>query len=71
MKNSNILAVTEVTRQDNYAVMAVTMQEQDSLKITIKPVGLEKIGGEWYIVDMDQVYAGAKYKVLLQLLGNM
>lgn len=71
IKNSNILSVNQVTQQDSYAVVAVTMQEQSSLKITIKPVGLEKIGGEWYIVDLDQVYADAKYNVLLQLLGNI
>ena len=71
IKNSNIFSIKQVTQQGNYAAVIVTMQEQNTFKMTIKPVGLEKINGEWYIVDFDQIYADAKYKVLQQLLANI
>lgn len=71
IKNSNILSIKEVTQQGNYAAVVVTLQEQNSFKLTIKPVGLEKIGDEWYIVDSTQILADAKYRVLFQLLGNI
>lgn len=71
IKNSNILSVKQVTQQGNYAVVLVTIQEQNSFKMTIKPVGLEKTNGEWYIIDFDQIYTDAKYKVLQQLLSNI
>lgn len=71
IKNSNILAVKQVAQQGNYAAVVVTMQEQNSFKMTIKPVGLEKVNGEWYIIDFDQIYSNTKYKVLQQLLANI
>lgn len=71
IKNSNIFSIKQVAQQGNYAAVIVTMQEQNTFKMTIKPVGLEKINGEWYIVDFDQIYTDAKYKVLQQLLANI
>jgi len=71
IKNSNIFSIKQIAQQSNYAAVVVTMQEQNSFKMTIKPVGLEKINGEWYIVDFDQIYTNAKYKVLQQLLANI
>ncbi len=71
IKNSNILSIKQIASQGNYAAVVVTIQEANSIKITIKPVGLEKVNGEWYIIDFDQIYADAKYKVLQQLLSNL
>lgn len=71
LKKSNILSIKQITQQGNYAAVVVTIQETNSFKITIKPVGLEKMNGEWYIVDTDQIYTDAKYKILQQLLSNI
>ena len=71
IKNSNILSIKQIAAQGNYAALVVTIQEANSFKMTIKPVGLEKVNGEWYIIDFDQIYADAKYKVLQQLLSNL
>ena len=71
IKNSNIVSNKEIAQQSNYAAVVVTVQEQNSFKMTIKPVGLEKVNGEWYIIDFDQIYTDAKYKVLQQLLANI
>lgn len=71
IKKSNLISAKLAGQQGDYAVVATTLQEQDSFKFTVKPVGLEKINGEWYIVDFDQIYRDAKYKVLQQLLANI
>ncbi len=72
IKNANLLSVTKVAQQGNYAATLATLQqEQNSMGIVIKPVGLEKIDGEWYIVDYDQAFRDAKYKVLAQLLSSI
>lgn len=72
IKDSNLLSVKLVAQQGNYAATVATLQSaQNSLSITIKPVGLEKINGEWYIVDYDQVFRDAKYQVLAQLLKGI
>lgn len=71
IKNSNILSIKQIAEQSGYAAVVVTVQEQNSFKMTIKPVGLEKVNGEWYIIDFDQIYTNAKYKVLQQLLANL
>ncbi|MDF2570622.1 MAG: hypothetical protein K0R55_2226 [Sporomusa sp.] len=72
IKNANLLSVKKVTQQGNFtAVIATLQQEQNSLGIVIKPVGLEKINGEWYIVDYDQVFRDAKYQILAQLLKGL
>ncbi len=72
IKKSNLLSVKIVAQQGNYAAAVATLQsEQNSLSLTVKPVGLEKIDGEWYIVDYDQVYRDAKYRVLAQLLKGI
>lgn len=72
IKNSNLLSVKKVAQQGDYAVAVVTLQaEQNSMNISVKPVGLEKIDGEWYIVDYDQALREAKYKVLAQLLSRI
>jgi hypothetical protein len=71
IKNANIVSIKQVAQQGNYAAVVATVQEQNSLKMSIKPIGLEKVNGEWYIVDFDQIYNDAKYKVLQQLLANI
>lgn len=71
IKNTNIVSIKQVAQESNYAAVVVTIQEQNTVKMSVKPVGLEKINGEWYIVDFDQIYNGAKYKVLQQLLANI
>ena len=72
IKTSNLLSVKLVAQQGNYAAAVATLQqEQNSLNLIIKPVGLEKIDDEWYIVDYDQALREAKYKVLAQLLTHI
>lgn len=71
IKNANIISIQQVAQQGDFAALVVTIQEQNSVKMSIKPIGLEKINGEWYIVDFDQIYNSAKYKVLQQLLANI
>ncbi|SEP17133.1 hypothetical protein [Propionispora vibrioides] len=71
IKKSNLLSIKQAAAQGNYAVVVATLQEQGTLRITVKPVGLEKVNGEWYIVDFNQIYQNAKYQVLQQLLENV
>lgn len=72
IKNANLLSVKKVVQQGNYAATIATLQQgQDSVSIVIKPVGLEKVNGEWYIVDYDQAFRDAKYQVLAQLLKGL
>ena len=72
IKNANLLSVKIVAQQGNYAAALATMQtEQNSLNLVFKPVGLEKINGEWYIVDYDQIFRESKYQILAQLLTGI
>lgn len=72
IKNANLLSVKIVAQQGNYAAALATLQtEQNSLTVIFKPVGLEKIDGEWYIVDYDQIFREAKYTILAQLLKSI
>lgn len=72
IKDANLLSVKKVAEKGDYAVVLTTLQEkQGSMNISVKPVGLMKVSGEWYIVDADQIYTDAKYKALQQLLANI
>jgi hypothetical protein len=72
IKKANLLSVKPVSQKGNYAVVLATLQnQQDSMDLTVKPVGLEKIDGEWYIVDADQIYNDAKYNLLQQLMEHI
>jgi hypothetical protein len=72
IKNANILSLKQVAQQGDYAVVVATLQQEpNTIKLLIKPVALEKIDSEWYIVDINKVYTDAKYKVLAQLLSNI
>lgn len=71
LKDTNVAAVKIVAQSGNYAAVVVTLQQENTFKITIKPVGLEKINGEWYIVDNNQIYQSAKYSILAELLKKI
>lgn len=72
IQEANLLSVKQVAQKGDYAVVLTTLQnKQGSMQVTVKPVGLEKVNGEWYIVDPDQIYNDAKYKILQQLLANI
>lgn len=72
LKNANLLSLTKAAEQGNFAVVVATLQTQaNSLNIVVKPVGLEKVGGEWYIVDFDKAFQDAKYQALAQLLSKV
>lgn len=71
LKNTNLVSLRKVAEQGDYAVVVATLQTQNSLRLTVKPVALERIKGEWYIVDLDKVYQDAKYYVLQQLLNRI
>lgn len=72
LKNANLLSLTKAAEQGNFAVVVATLQtQQNSLNITVKPVGLEKLNGEWYIVDFDKALQDAKYQALAQLLSKV
>lgn len=70
IKNFDIFSIVQVAQQGNYSAVVATIQNQKGFKI-VKPVGLEKIKGQWYIVDVDQIYTNSKYKVLQGLLSNI
>lgn len=71
IKNSNLISVQQVASKGDFAVVLATLQLQNTLNLTVKPVGLEKIDGEWYIVDTNQGLTEAKYKILQQLLSSI
>ncbi|MDR7868588.1 MAG: hypothetical protein RIN56_17455 [Sporomusaceae bacterium] len=72
LKNANLLSLRKAAEQGDYAVVVATLQtEQNSLNMVVRPVGLEKINGEWYIVDLDKIYQDAKYKLLQQLISKI
>ncbi|MBP2651188.1 MAG: hypothetical protein H6Q74_2013 [Firmicutes bacterium] len=72
LKKSNLLSLKKITEQGNYAVVVATLQpEQNDLALTVKPVALEKMNGEWYIIDLDKIYQDSKYLLLQQLLNKI
>ncbi|MBP2644630.1 MAG: hypothetical protein H6Q75_70 [Firmicutes bacterium] len=72
LKQANLISVKKIAEQGNYSVVLATLQsEQNSMALTVKPVGLEKINGEWYIIDLDKVYKDSKYLLLQELLKKI
>lgn len=71
IKDANLLSLRKAAEQGNYAVVVATLQQQNTASILVRPVGLEKIDGEWYIVDFDKIYQDAKYQILQQLLNKI
>jgi hypothetical protein len=70
--NSNLLSVKVVASNGDFAVVMATLQDGvNSTRITVKAIGLEKINGEWYIVDNNTIFRDAKYKTLLNLLNGI
>ena len=70
MRNSNLLFVKTVAQKGDYAVVVATLQPENS-SISVKPVGLEKINGEWYVLDVNNIYNNVKYSILQRLLANI
>jgi len=69
---ANLLAVKKVAQKGDFAVVTATIQEgQNNFNFTVKTVGLERIDGEWYILDSKQIYQDAKYRLLLELLEKI
>ena len=71
LKKANIAAVKVVAQSGDYAAVLLTLQQENTFNLTFKPVGLERINGEWYIVDVNQIYQNAKYSVLAELLKRI
>ena len=71
MKTANLLSVKKVSVRGNFAVVVATIHQENTLKISVKTIGLEKIEDEWYIIPMDRIVQDAKYRLLAELLiGN-
>ena len=71
MKTANLLSVKKVSARGDFAVVVATLHQENTLKISVKTVGLEKIEGEWYIIPMDRIVQDAKYRLLAELLGGI
>jgi hypothetical protein len=66
------LSVKKVAQQGSFAVVIATLQpDPNNFQLIVKPVGLEKINGEWYIVDTSKAMTDAKYQILVQLLAGL
>jgi PBP1b-binding outer membrane lipoprotein LpoB len=71
LKTANLLSVKKVSTRGNFAVAVATIHQENTLKIGVKTLGLEKIEGEWYIIPTDRIVQDAKYRLLAELLvGN-
>lgn len=71
MRNSNLINAKTVANQSGFAVVVATVMQQNTNNISVKPVGLEKINGEWCILDINNIYNNTKYTVLQRLLGGI
>lgn len=71
MRNSNLINAKTVANQAGFAVVMATVMQQNTSNISIKPIGLEKINGEWCILDVSNIYNNTKYAVLQRLLGGI
>jgi len=71
MRDSNLINAKTVANQGGFAVVMATVMQQNTNNISVKPVGLEKINGEWCILDVNNIYNNTKYAVLAKLLGNL
>lgn len=70
--SSNLLSAKLVGEKGDFAVVLATLQDGvNSTKISVKAVGMEKINGEWYIVDSNTIFRDAKYKLLQDLISNV
>lgn len=71
LKQSNVLALKKQAEKGDYAVVLATLQTMNSYKVNVKPVGLTRVNQEWYIVEFDQIYQDAKYKVLMEMMSKL
>lgn len=69
LKNANLILAKQVAVQGDYAVVAATLEKSGSYQI--KAIGLERVAGEWYIVDFNQILNNAKYDILRTLLSKI
>lgn len=69
LKDTNLILAKQVVAQGDYAVVAATLEKSGSFQL--KAIGLERVAGEWYIVDFDQILNNAKYSILRNLLSNI
>jgi hypothetical protein len=69
---SNLLSVKLLGKSGDFAVVTATLQDGlNSTKISVKTIGLEKIDGEWYIVDSNTIFQDAKYRLLQDLINDV
>jgi hypothetical protein len=71
IKTANLLSVKKVSARGDFAVVVATIHQEDTLKISVKTIGLEKIEDEWYIIPMDRIVQDTKYRLLAELLGGV
>lgn len=67
---ANLLSVKTVSTRGNFAVVVATIHQENTLRVSMKTIGLEKLEGEWYIVPMDRIVQDAKYRLLAELLTS-
>lgn len=69
---SNLLSAKLMGEKGDYAVVLATFQDgTNSTKISVKPIGMEKVKGEWYIVDNKTIFQNAKYRLLQDLIDDV
>lgn len=68
LSSSNLLSVKPVSQQGRFAAVIATFHQENTLKVSMKAVGLEEIEGEWYIVPNDRIVTNAKYRLLAELM---
>ncbi|MDU4960510.1 MAG: hypothetical protein E6X17_07590 [Sporomusaceae bacterium] len=68
VKTANLLSVKKVSSQGRFAVVVATIHQENTLKVNVKSIGLERIDDEWYIVPMERIVLDAKYRLLADLL---
>ncbi|HBS59741.1 MAG TPA: hypothetical protein DEA44_10780 [Firmicutes bacterium] len=70
--SSNLLSVRQLGQSGDFAVVLATLQDGvNTSNISVKVIGLERIKGEWYIVDNDTIAREAKYRLLQDLINNV
>lgn len=71
IKTANLLSVKKVSVRGDFAVVVATIHQENTLKINVKTIGLEKIEDDWYIIPTDRIVQDAKYRLLAELLGGV
>ena len=70
--SSNLLSVRQLAQTGEFAVVLATLQNGvNTANISVKLIGLEKIKGEWYIVDNETIAREAKYRLLQDLISSV